>query len=393
MEYQRVWAEIDLDCIAHNIGEVRRSIAPGVNIMAAVKADAYGHGAVEAAKVLLYNGANMLGVAICDEGISLRENNIGVPILILGYSPNTKLSDVVKYNLIQTIFCYDMARELSAAAKKLGRVAQAHIKIDTGMSRLGFMPDLNAVGEIMKIAELPNLNITGIYTHFATSDSSDKGFTYEQNERYSRFLRLLGERAGALSGFMRHASNSAAIMSCPDLNYDCVRPGIMLYGLDPSGGSGETGEGFCLKPAMSFKTRISYIKTLKAGVSVGYGRRYFTERESVVATVPVGYGDGYLRSMANGGRVLVGGEYAPIIGNLCMDQFMVDITDIAARKTVKPEDEIVLIGTQGKNTITAAELAAIQGTISYEIVCNIGKRVPRVYIKDNVTLKTINFLR
>ncbi len=383
IEYQRVWAEINLDNIAHNISRIRKKVGNNIKIMSIVKADAYGHGAVVTAKVLLYNGADCLGVATCDEGIDIRQNNIFVPTLILGYTPESKLNDVIKFDLIQTIFNIEMAQSLSRCALKLGKKVHIHIKVDTGMSRLGFLPNKESVNDIITISNLPNINISGIYTHFADSSGDSKDFTYEQQQKFVDFLKCL-EQAG-INIPIKHCSNSGAILNYCGFNMDMVRPGILQYGLKPSNDTlSETNfNELNLKPIMSLKTQVSYVKTLPEGVSIGYGRTYFTKRETKVATIPVGYADGYSRAMGNKGRVLINGESAPIIGTICMDQFMVDITKI---DNVKNGDEVTLIGVQGKNEISADEIASLENTINYEVICNIGKRVPRIYLKNNKVL-------
>lgn len=378
IKYNRVLAEINLDHIGHNMRELRRLVPENVKIMAIVKADGYGHGGVEVSKVLLYNGADCLGVAISDEGVQLREHNIFVPVLILGYTPEYGLDDVIKNDLTQTVFSYDMAKSLSEACIRQGKSADIHLKIDTGMSRLGFLPTDDTAREIRKIKDLPGINITGIYSHFAVSDISDKSFSHEQYDKFISFI----DKAG-LDGLTVHMSNSAAILDLKQFNCDLVRAGIILYGLYPSE---HVGREIALKPAMSIKTHVSMLKEIDANVSIGYGRTFVTERKTTVATIPVGYADGYSRDLSNCGKILVKGQFAKIIGRICMDQFMVDVTDI---KGVRPDDEVVLMGVQGENEITADELAALQGTVNYEIVCNIGKRVPRVYVKNNDYLKTV----
>lgn len=381
-EYQRVWAEINLDNIAQNIKEIRQKISKGAKIMSIVKADAYGHGAVEISKVLLYNGSDSLGVAISDEGVRLRQNNIHVPILVLGYTPDLKLEDVIINNLTQTVFTFEMAKYLSQIAVRLNIVANIHIKIDTGMGRLGFKPDQNTLHIIIQISKLQNIKITGIYTHFATSDMDDMTFTYEQYDKFKGFINLLEKNNIKIPCI--HATNSGGIIDSRKFDFDLVRPGIILYGLYPS--QRQINDSIKLKPAMSLKTRISFIKEMEENTSISYGRTFFTKRKSIIATIPVGYADGYSRNMSNKGRVIIGGQYANILGNVCMDQFMVDITDI---ENVKQNDEVVLIGKQGDKEITIDEIADIEKTINYEIVCSIGKRVPRVYIKNNNFVKTV----
>lgn len=375
IEYERVVAEINLDNIAYNMINIRKSVDKKTKIMAVVKADAYGHGAVEVAKTALYNGANWLGVAIIDEAIELRKNNIFEPILILGHTIEYKLLQVIKYNITQTIFSYDMAKKLSNEATKIGKSVDIHIKIDTGMSRLGFLPIEESIEEIIAIKKLPYINITGIFTHFATADMEDKTFAKEQFEKYMWFIDKL-EKKG-VSNLIKHISNSGAILDLEEYRLDMVRAGIILYGMYPSS---QVLKNINIKPAMSLKTHISYVKEIDKNISVSYCRTYFTNKKTKIATIPVGYADGYARILSNKARVFVNGYYANVIGNVCMDQFMIDVTHIA---NIKEGDIAILMG----QDITAEELASLQNTINYEIVCNIGKRVPRVYIKNNEFLK------
>lgn len=385
IEYQRVIAEIDLDAIASNIKNIRKITNKNAKIMAIVKADAYGHGAVEVAKVLLYNGADCLGVAILDEAIQLRKNNIHVPILILGYTPEAKMEDVVKYDVTQTVFSYETAYQLSLSAVKLNKTAKIHIKIDTGMGRIGFLPNETAIEEIMKIASLPNINIDGIYTHFSTADEFDKSFTLKQLDVFKDTIKELEKKGISIP--IKHCANSAAIMDLENAFFNMVRPGIILYGMYPS--NEVKKEKLHLTPAMSIKTHISYIKEVEEGTPIGYGRTFITKRKSKIATVPIGYADGFQRIMTKGGRVIVGNGYAPVVGRICMDQFMIDVTDI---KEIKAGDEVIILGKKGENEIAAGEIAAIMGTISYEVVCMIGKRVPREYIKNKTILKTVQYI-
>lgn len=381
IDYQRVIAEINLDNIAFNIRQIRNIVNPKSKLLAIVKADGYGHGAVEVAKTCLYNGAEHLATAMSAEGVELRENNIFVPILILGYTIDSKLEEVVKYDLTQTVFSYETAKKLSEIAKRLDKTALVHIKLDTGMGRIGFPTTDETVEEIIKISKLDNLKITGIFTHFATSDEKDKTFTMEQYKRFRYVTDKLNERG--LTDIIRHVSNSGAILDMPELNLDMVRAGIIIYGLYPSDEVNKTIE---LRPAMSLKTHVSFVKEVEAGTSISYGRTYYTDKETKIATIPVGYADGYSRVLSNHARVIIKGQYAKQVGNICMDQFMADISHIP---DVKENDEVILMGKSGDAEITAEELAKIQGTINYEVVCNVGKRVPRVYIKGGKILKTV----
>lgn len=379
-EYHRILAEIDLDAIGNNIREIRKRIKQETKLMAVVKADAYGHGAEEVSKVCLYNGADQLAVATCDEGVQIRQWSIQVPVLILGNTVEGQLETVINYSLTQTVFRYETAKLMSDIACKLGKTALVHIKIDTGMSRIGFMPTDDSIDEIIKIFTLPNLKVTGIFTHFATADEKDKTFTRVQYKKFRYVTDRLNEMG--YTDFIRHCANSGAILDMPEIQLDMVRAGIIIYGLYPSS---QVTHPVNLKPAMSLKSQISYVKGLEKNVSVGYGRTYFTTHKTKVATIPVGYADGYSRAFSNKSRVIVKGTYAPVIGNVCMDQMMIDISHIP---DAEPGDSVIIMGSDGKNTVSAEELAQIAGTINYEIVCNVGKRVPRVYIKNGEIINT-----
>lgn len=384
-KYNRVVSEINLDAIAHNTKQIRKIVNDKTDIMVIIKADAYGHGAVEVAKVALYNGASALGVAISDEGIQIRNNNINVPILILGYTPEAKIDEVIKYNLIQTVFTYEMAEAISKVAIKLEKIAQIHIKLDTGMNRIGFLPIDKSIDDIIKISKLKNIEINGIFTHFATSDEKDKSFTYKQAQIYQNFVNKL--EALGLHIPVKHVSNSGAIIDLPEFAFNMVRAGIILYGMYPSEDVDKSK--IDLKPAMSLKTQVSYIKEISENNPISYGRTYYTKTNTKIATIPVGYADGYSRALSNKGRVLINGEYANIVGRICMDQFMIDVTHIP---NVNIGDDVILIGEQNDKAVTAQEIAKLIGTINYEVVCMISKRIPRVYIKNNAILKTVSYI-
>lgn len=379
LEYQRLIAQIDLDAIENNVKEIKKCLRPETKMLAVVKADAYGHGAVEVSKICLYNGADWLGIATCEEGVALRQSNIPVPILILGYTVANQLETVIEYDLTQTVFSYEMAQLVSDTAVRMGKTAEVHIKIDTGMGRIGFLPNEESLKIIDKIFALPNIKVTGIFTHFSTADETDKQFTKTQFERFlymTEGLEKMGHR-----GLIRHCANSGAIIDMPELQLDMVRAGIILYGMLPST---EVGDTLHLKPAMSLKTHVSYVKEVEADVPIGYGRTYYTDKPSKIATVPIGYADGYSRAFSNRARVIVNGEYANVVGNVCMDQTMLDVTHI---KNIKMGDEVTVMGVCGDKEIPAEELAGLSSTINYEIVCNVGKRVPRVYIRGGRLLK------
>lgn len=379
-EYHRLLAEINLDAIGNNIREIRKRIKAGTQLLAVVKADAYGHGAEEVSKVCLYNGADQLAVATCDEGVQIRQWSIQVPVLILGNTVEGQLETVVNYGLTQAIFRYETAKLMSDIAVKLGKTALVHIKIDTGMSRIGFLPIDESIYEIEKIFKLPNLKVTGIFTHFASADDRDKTFTMVQYKKFRFVTDKLNDKG--YKGFIRHCANSAAILDMPNLQLDMVRSGIITYGMYPSS---EVTHPVNLIPAMSLKSQISYVKLLEENVSVGYGRTYFTTHKTKVATIPIGYADGYSRAFSNKARVIVNGCYAPVIGRVCMDQMMIDVSDVP---DAKAGDSVIIMGSDGKNTVSAEELAKIAGTINYEIVCNVGKRVPRVYVKNGEIINT-----
>ncbi|MBP3886407.1 MAG: alanine racemase [Cellulosilyticum sp.] len=371
----RVVAEVNLDALKHNYKQIRGHVPHEVEIMAIVKADAYGHGSKEVAKLLQEEGVNRFAVAIVREGEELRENGITSPILVLGYTPRADIRTLIENNLTQTVFSYDMAKTLSDEAKKLGKTVNVHIKVDTGMGRIGFLSSPQSIEEVKMIASLPHLNLEGIFTHFSTADEEDVSYTQKQWHIFEGFLNELREEGIELP--VIHAANSAAIMCHSYTDLNVVRPGIILYGYYPSGYL--QGKVLDLIPAMTLKTQVVHVKELPEGHYVGYGRTHYTHQKTKVATIPVGYADGYSRRLSNIGRVLIRGQYAPIIGNICMDQFMVDVTHIDG---VLVEDEVVLFGRQGENEIPVEELASSLGTINYEIICMIGKRVPRVYVND-----------
>ena len=371
----RVVAEVNVDALKHNYKQIRGCVPYDVEIMAIVKADAYGHGAKEISKLLQEEGVNRFAVAIAKEGEELRENGITSPILVLGYTPRADIRVLIENNLTQTVFSYDMAKTLSDEAGKLGKTVNIHIKVDTGMGRIGFLSSPQSIEEVKMIATLPHLNLEGIFTHFSTADEEDRAYTKKQWHIFEGFLNELREVGIEIP--IIHAANSAAIMCHSYADLNVVRPGIILYGYYPSGYL--QGKVLDLIPAMTLKTQVVHVKELPEGHYVGYGRTHYTHHKTKVATIPVGYADGYSRRLGNVGRVLIKGQYAPIIGNVCMDQFMVDVSHIEG---VTVEDEVVLFGKQGENEIPVEEIASSLGTINYEIICMIGKRVPRVYVSN-----------
>lgn len=381
--YYRVKAEINLDAIVENIKRTKQVLKPDTKIMSIIKADGYGHGAVPIAKVL-NNIVDSYGVAILEEAVELRKAGITKPILILGFTPEQLYFDLVKYEIIATVFCYDDAKKIAKEAISQNKIAKIHLKLDTGMSRIGFLNKEESIQQIKEIAKLKGIEINGIFTHFAKADETDKSFSYQQFEQYKQFICRLEEENIFIP--IKHISNSAAIIDLPEVNLDMVRIGISLYGLYPS--DQVKKENLYLEPAMSIKAYLSYVKQLPEGCSVSYGGTFITKRPTKIATIPVGYADGYPRTLSNKGRVLIHGKSAPILGRICMDQFMVDVTDI---KGVKAGDIAVLLGKDKEESITVEELAELSGVFHYEIVCDIGKRVPRVYYYKEKKVGTLDF--
>ncbi len=383
-EYYRVYASIDLDAIYNNVKNLKANTATGTKMIAVIKTDGYGHGAVPIAKVLddLVWG---YAVATCEEGLVLRQNGIKKPVLILGYTHQSRYEDLIEQDIMPAIYTYEDAEKLSAYAEKKGKRAKVHIKIDTGMSRIGFPANDETIEVITAITKLPGIETDGIFTHFFASDAADKSEALKQFRLFKNITDKLKERGIDIP--IKHCSNSAAIIDMPEVNMDCVRAGIAMYGMYPSDEVDKSK--IKLTPAMSLKSHIIHLKELEKGVGVGYGATYVTERKTLVATIPVGYGDGYKRSLSNKGYVLIHGQRAPIIGRVCMDQFMVDVTEVNG---IKRGDEVTLLGKDGTCEITAEEMAELAGgTFNYEIVCDIGKRVPRVFVKDGKVVGTKDY--
>lgn len=382
-EYYRVKAEINLDAIHENVANAKALTKPGTQLMAIIKANAYGHGAVMVAHTL-EDVADAYGVAILEEGIELRQSGINKPILILGYTPAPLYPAMIKYDIATAVFEYDMAEKMSEAAEKIGKKAKVHIKLDTGMSRIGFKQDDESLEVIKKIAELPGIEIEGCFTHFATMDEKDKTKAMKQFERYMDFVERIEDVGIKIP--IKHVSNSAGIIEKQEVNLDMVRDGICVYGMYPSDEVDKTK--LKLTPAMEIKSYVSFVKTLEAGVEIGYGGTYITTKQTTVATIPVGYADGYSRALSNRGRVLIKGKSFPIIGRICMDQFMVDISELPE---IKQGDEVTLVGRDGDEYISIEEVADMSYSFNYEFVCDIGKRIPRVYYKGGKVVATKDF--
>ena len=379
-----VWAEINLDNIINNIREIKKNIN-GEEIIAVVKANAYGHGAIDIAPVLIENGADKLAVAMLSEALELRDAGIDVPILILGYTGTEFVDKLVDNNIEQTVCSIEYAKELSKRAEALGKIANIHIAVDTGMGRIGFLPNKQSIEEIVEINKLNNIKITGVFTHFSNADEENKDYAHKQINKFNFFIEELEKKNINLG--VRHISNSASIIDIEDVRYDAIRPGIILYGYYPSDDVNKNK--LKLMPALSLKCQVIHVKELPKGEYIGYGRKFKTERDSVIATLPIGYADGYIRGLYEKAQVIVNGKLAPVVGRICMDQCMIDVTDIGP---VKVGDEVILLGEKDGLKINADDIAKMLDTINYEVLCMIGRRVPRVYIKEGKMVKVRNYL-
>jgi len=379
--YSRVMARVDLDAVRENVQNIRNGLTPGTKTCAVIKADGYGHGAIPIAR-RLKDLVDFFAVATIDEALNLRLHNVKLPILILGLVHQSNTISAIRNDIRLTVSDTDYAEKIAEHARYIGKPVRVHIKIDTGMSRIGFAPDERSIDEIEKICRTEGIKAEGIFTHFYNADSGDLTSTYDQFEKFRWVIDELEKRGITFS--IRHCSNSAAATLMPEANMDMVRLGISIYGLYPS----EYVHQITLKPAMSIISHISMVKEIEPGTSVGYGATFTAERRTAVATVPVGYADGYFRSLSNKGYVLIHGQKAPIIGRICMDQFMVDVTDIAE---VRNDDEVVLIGKSGEKEITMEELSELAGSFNYEFACDVGKRVPRVYYADGSEYATKDY--
>lgn len=383
-KYYRVEADIDLDKIHENVLNIKKTLNSKTKLMIIVKADGYGHGAVAVAKKIdsIVDG---YGIAIVEEGIELRKAGIKKDILILGYTHYEHYENLVKYDIRPSIFQYSAAIELSKEGLRQGKIVPIHIKIDTGMSRLGLPCNQEGLGEIVKISKLEGIKIEGLFSHFACADEEDKTSSKKQLEEFLNIVKLLEEKDIYIP--IKHISNSAGIIDLPEANLDLVRCGIAIYGLYPSNDVKHTNVK--LEPAMTLKTHISYVKEVEEGVGISYGSTYTTDKRTKIATIPIGYGDGYPRNLSSKGRVLIHGKSAPIIGRICMDQFMVDITEIPQ---AKQDDIVTLIGKDGQEYISVEELSDLSGTFNYEFICNLGKRIPRFYYSNNKLIEIKEYL-
>ena len=381
MDYlKRAWAQIDLDIVEHNFKQIKK-VADKRAIMPVIKADAYGHGANFLAKVYEENGAESFAVSNINEAIKLRKFGIKKDILVLGFTPIEYIQQMYAFNITQTIYCKEYAESLSKAAAENNFVIKVHAKLDTGMCRIGFdfrNENLNGLEPLNKCLMLPNLNFEGVFTHFSSADSVDSdnvAFSNYQYEMFFKAVQLLKDKGHSFKYI--HCCNSAASALRSSDNGNLIRPGIILYGISPAFG---LKLDLNLKPIMSIKSSVSMIKMIDKGDFVGYGRTYIADKKITLATVPLGYADGYPRSMSNKGRVIINGQFAPIVGRVCMDQITVDVSHI---ENVNIGTIVTVIGNENEKSITFEEIAEQCDTIAYELMCNVSVRVPRVYIKNN----------
>jgi alanine racemase len=371
MKNNRTWIEIHIDALRENIRAIRRKVGMR-SILVPVKADGYGHGGIEVSRVLAMEGIDQLGVASCGEGVTLRSEGISLPILILSPSTALDIPLIIRENLIPSVVDMDFALQLSRQAKEKGKVVQVHVEVETGMGRTG-VDYREALNFILSMTDFENIEVVGVFTHFAAAEEREKSFTVTQLRHFEKTKNALEEKNCQIQYF--HAANSAALLDLPETFFNLVRPGILVYGLYPSSDSKRT---IPVKPVMVFKTRVVQLQKIERGKSISYGRTFTTGRDSLVAVLSVGYGDGYLRSLSNRGEVLIHGKRAKILGTVCMDLTMVDVTDIPG---VEIGNEATLIGREGNDEITANEVAKWAGTIPYEIISTIGIRVSKVFLE------------
>ena len=376
-KYRRVHADIDLDAVLFNFEQMSRTVPEGTQIMAVVKTDAYGHGAVPLAALLepqdyLWGFAT----ATVDEAVELRKAGIEKPILVLGYSFPECFEDIVKYDIRQTVFQFEMAELLSKEAVKQNKKVFVHVKLDTGMGRIGYQKVEEAVHDTVKMKNLPMLELEGVFTHFANADTKNQEFTFQQLSKFEEMIRAM--EAEGVTFELKHCANSAGIIELSERKFDLVRAGIISYGMWPS--DEVKKDVVQLKPILSLKSHVVYVKEVEEGTPVSYGSTWRAEGRRKIATVPVGYGDGYPRSLSNKGYVLIKGYKVPIAGRVCMDQLMVDVTDVP--EEIKIGDRVTLIGTDGEHTITAEELGDLSGRFNYELICDLGNRIARIYYQN-----------
>lgn len=382
-KYLRTYAQINIDAIIHNLTEIKRCIAEETMTCAVVKADGYGHGAVTVAE-LLSDKVDFFAVASADEAIELRNAGINTPILVLSYTHSDDYADLISNDVTLTVYNSDRAKKINDVAKKLNKKAKVHIAVDTGMTRIGFFPTDESVEAIKTISELENIELEGIFSHYACADMTDKSVSERQTDIYEEFVKKCQDADIVFP--IHHLCNSAGISEFSK-HFDMVRMGISLYGLYPSDEVDKTK--LDLIPALTFKSHIISIKDIDKNVGISYGHTYKTAKPRRIATVSAGYADGYPRALSNCGRVIVNGKYAPIVGRVCMDMFMIDVTDIDCEVT----DEVILFGSDGNLTVSAEEIGEKSMSFNYEVICGVSRRIPRVYQKDGKIIKTVNYLR
>ena len=385
-EYERVYAEIDLDAICQNVISMKKNIAKETKILAVIKTDGYGHGAIPIA-IELENMDDVYGfaVATAEEALDLRKNDIKKPILILGYTFPGNYEELIRNKISMALFREDSMAEIAKVAEEIGEKALVHIKVDTGMGRIGVLPNEEGLSFAGKIVENPSLCLEGVFTHFAKADEVDKSFTYDQIHKFDEYVKSI-EKKFDYQIPIKHVSNSAGIIDINEANMNLVRAGIILYGLWPS--DEVNRQNVVLKPALSLYSTVVYLKNIEKGTPVSYGGKFVADKEMKVATIPVGYGDGYPRSLSSKGYVLIRGQKAPILGRVCMDQFMVDVSHI---KDVRMGDKVTLIGDDNGEIITVEELGELADKFNYEFVCGLSKRIPRTFVKNKKVIGTENY--
>lgn len=383
--YSRVYARIDLDAIAYNMEQMKLRIDGHTQIMAVIKTDAYGHGAVQVAQMLeKYDYIWGFAVATLDEAVVLRVEGIQKPILVLGCIFPDQYMEMLDNDIRMNVYTEDMAKEIANMARREGKTAYLHIKLDTGMGRLGFSITEESVETITRISKLSNVKMEGVFTHFAKADEKDKTFTMQQIQQFESMTRLLKEQGVTFE--YEHCSNSAAIIDVPEAKFDIVRAGISTFGLYPS--EEVDKEAVHLKPALALKSHVAFVKEIEPGTSISYGGTFVAEKKMKIATIPVGYGDGYPRALSGVGYVLIRGKKAPILGRICMDQFMVDVTHI---EDASFGDKVTLIGRDGNEYISVEMLGELSGRFNYEFICDLGKRIPRVYVKNGKVAEQVDY--
>lgn len=384
--YQRVYAAVDLDAVLYNIEQMHQNLSPETKMIAVIKADGYGHGAVPIGRELeRLSYVAGYATATAEEAFTLRNAGLKKPILILGYTFPYCYEQLIRQGIRPAVFRMDSVEELAACARKIGVTARVHVKVDTGMTRVGIRPDASGIHFMEKLLQMEGIEVEGVFTHFARADEEDKASARKQLAQFLTFVEQIEDRLGYQVP-IRHCSNSAGIVELREANLDVVRAGITLYGLWPS--AEVSRKIVSLRPVLSLKSHIVYIKEVEAGVPVSYGGTYVTRGKTLIATIPVGYGDGYPRSLSGKGYVLIRGKRAPILGRVCMDQFMVDVSQIS---DVAQGDEVTMIGRDGEEEITMELLGDLSGRFNYELACNLGKRIPRVYLKEGKIVETKDY--